>query len=93
MASRKRTPEVESLQLLSTQVVATNIDKFTSLGLLPLSVVAQILNSVLQNGLLTPHSFKLFEDTGYPEIKDVFDKLEVNANGKLPVLPYRCGWK
>mmetsp|Transcript_24207 Transcript_24207/g.52040 ORF Transcript_24207/g.52040 Transcript_24207/m.52040 type:complete len:97 (+) Transcript_24207:122-412(+) len=81
---------VQSLQQLSTQVVATSLDKYTSLGVLPLEVVALILNRTLTLGLLTPHSFKLFLETGHHEIREVFEKLEARET-HIPVLPTRCG--
>ncbi len=61
----KKAASVQSLQELSTHVVATSLDKYASLGVLPLEVVALILNRTLSLGLLTPHSFKLFLETGH----------------------------
>ena len=56
--SRRRST---TLQHLTIDAVAKNIDRFDCLGMLPLEVAVALLRRVLELGLLSTHSFKLFQ--------------------------------
>jgi len=81
-----------SLQGSAINAVATNIDRYDSLGLIPLDVCTSLLRRVLELGLLTPHAAKIFEETHHPEIKQWL-KENLRSSTLPPVLTYpeRCG--
>jgi hypothetical protein len=78
-----------TLQQLTVETVALNIEAYTTLGVLPLDCVAALVNRVLLLNSLTPHSLKLFLETNYDEIKEFFS----NAREPPPVIHSFCNPK
>jgi len=86
-ATRVRS-EVETLQAQCVETIVRNMDRFTSLGGLPLSVCFEIVQRLLSLGLLTPHALGLLMET-HGEIVALFKDLKADST-LPPVLPTRC---
>mmetsp|Transcript_5440 Transcript_5440/g.16488 ORF Transcript_5440/g.16488 Transcript_5440/m.16488 type:complete len:88 (+) Transcript_5440:107-370(+) len=76
-----------TLQDITTDAVARNLDGYASLGVIPLDVAAKLLQRVLQLGVLTPHSSALLAETGHEEIVRFLRQ----CKSLPPILPTRCG--